>query len=78
MTEKISSIDIAVHTFKNSNLKDVKYFSGSLELTLIHMGNLYTLTVKRISRLILIAIMLPMVGKCLTAKESVWVLMIVI
>jgi len=33
MIERILSIDIGVHTFNNSNLKDVKYFSGSLELT---------------------------------------------
>ncbi|RTY57547.1 hypothetical protein EKL29_10800 [Pantoea sp. YU22] len=33
MTEKILSIDIGVHSFKNSYLKDVKYFSGALELT---------------------------------------------
>ena len=32
MTEKILSIDIGVYSFKNSQLKDVKYFSGALEL----------------------------------------------
>lgn len=33
MTEKILSIDIGVHSFKNIQLKDVKYFSGALDLT---------------------------------------------
>ncbi|MGJ0190848.1 hypothetical protein ACR6A7_00700 [Pantoea sp. RRHST58] len=33
MTEKILSLDIGFNSFKNSQLKDVKYFSGTLELT---------------------------------------------
>ncbi len=33
MTEKILSIDIGVHSFKNIQLKDIKYFSGALDLT---------------------------------------------
>ncbi|MCH9406918.1 hypothetical protein [Pantoea agglomerans] len=32
MTEKLLSIDIGVYSFKNSQLKDIKYFSGALEL----------------------------------------------